>query len=306
MQQAEAGSTGAASAETTPAANPTAPAAEVVVETNATEPSAADVELFAAEGDDVAVVTAPAPAAVPVVDPAAPAAPAVAPVAIPAVATPAPAAAPAAQPAASPAAVVPAVAEPAKPVVEVAETPEAKTARETAEKVADEKLFNGLVDYYKIPDDMAARLPTEPEMVLPVLAARVHQAVVRSVATMMSQQLPQHIGQVIHLQKVDREAKEAFYKAWPGLTAYEEQVLQAGAMYRKLNPTASPDVAIKAIGKIVSDSLGFTVASAPAASAAAAVAAAPAVFAPAGSSGARSAAPATTENEFERMAAETD
>ena len=313
-QEAGAESTAGASAETTPtpAANAeAAPAADLAVggegdsdTVDADGPSKADVELFSDVADGE-TETATKPAVV-----AAPAATPVKPATVPVAATPAtPAAAAPATPEVKPA-VTPAVtpaAEPAKPAAAAAETSEAKTVREAAEKADEEKLFNGLVDYYKIPDDMAARLPTEPENVLPVLAAKLHQALARSMTQMISQHLPQQIAQVQHLQRVDMEAKNSFYAANPDLKQYEEQVLQAGTMYRKLNPTAAPDVAIRAIGKIVRDSLGLTVATPGGGTvpAAATAALAPA-FSPAGSAGARSAAAPSSENEFERMASELD
>lgn len=216
-----------------------------------------------------------------------------------------PAATPAAQtPAATPQGEQPAPTPPAIPQgkkTPAAETPEQRTAREAADKQREEEQFNGLVEFYKIPDDMAAKLPTEPENVLPVLAARVHQSIARGVQTMLAQQLPEYISQTMEVQAAEERSKSAFYAKWPQLKQHEQQVLQAGQLYRAMNPAASADDAIQAIGEIVTKALGITVAAVPATPAAPAPAA-PAPLRPAAVGGSRVVAPPAEENEFTQLA----
>jgi len=252
-----------------------------------------------------AAVPAPAkPAAAP-----APAKPAAAPAAPKPAAAPAPAAPAPAAPAVAPA---PAPAPAAAPVAApVAETPEAKVVRETAERTAaaagEKQLFDGLVDYYKLPDDMAARLATEPEQVLPVLAARVHQAVVQGVQKMLGQELPRFLQNAKTFEETETKARDAFFLRWPSLSHKEhgKQVLQVGALFRQLNPNATPDEAIERIGRVVHEALGLVIPAAgpggPAAGAPVALAAPAAPFKPAGGGGAP-AAPAPSSNEFEQIA----
>jgi hypothetical protein len=101
-------------------------------------------------------------------------------------------------------------------------------------------------------------------------------------------------------------AQAEFYKAWPSLKGYDKQVLQVGALFRQLNPNATPQEAIERIGKVVHEALGIAIpapgAAAPASPAVPAAPAKPAApFRPAGGSGA-SPAPAPSGNEFEAMA----
>lgn len=218
-----------------------------------------------------------------------------------------PAASPVAQPATVPAQ------PPVQPVTPPApvETPEQKAAREQAERTAAEaeekKLFDGLVQYYNLPEELAAQLPTEPEKVLPVLAAKVHQAVARSVHQLMlqyEQRMPQMLNQIQKVQESESADRKAFYDAWPALVQYEKQVLQAGALYRQLNPSATREQAIAAIGRIVSESLGITAAPPPPGQPPVAPQppAPPASFRPAGVGTAAGGQPPASTNEFEAIA----
>jgi hypothetical protein len=225
----------------------------------------------------------PAPAAQPA-QPAAPAQPAVAQPAAPAPATPA-------QPAAQPAA-------PAK-------TPEEITAAQQAEA---KKNFDNLVAYYKLPEDMAEKLPTEPEVVLPFMAARLHQEIARGVERMVQEALPHAIRNVMTAEQTEERSKKAFYDAWPQLSGYEKQVLEVGTMFRRLNPDAPPEEAIKRIGETVMTALGLQIAPGTAQPGAPAAPAQPAarqpVFQPAGGGGSGRGAPPADDNVFTQMAEE--
>lgn len=250
---------------------------------------------------------APAPAAPPA-SPATPASPAP----TPAAATPAAPTTPAA-PAAAPAAAD----TPAAPAPAATETPPAAKTPEqleaerqaaiTALAEAQKKQFDELVDYYKIPDDMAARFQTEPEVVLPQLAAKVHQAIAINLERTLSSVVPNLIRNVAKMDSVEAEARTAFTARWPELVKHEPEVLRIGAIYRQLNPNATRETAIERIGQLVYEALGLTP-PAPAAGGASALAAPAAPAAPArpftpagGAGGARGPAPAG-DNEFEAMA----
>lgn len=249
-----------------------------------------------------APVAAPTPAA-PVQPPAQPPV-AAAPAALPAAVQPPPAVAPIAQPPA--AAPAPAVL-PAAPVAP-AETPEQKVAREQAERTATEKqekeALDALVKEYNLPEDAVAKLSTEPEQVLPWLAAKVHQnvqtSVVNAVTRLLSERLPAMIQQSQTLMTTEAKSRETFYGRWPQLKDHEATIIKAGKMFRELNPNASPQVALEAVGKLVCDSLGIPVT---------AVGAPPAVpaasaFRPAGAGSAPGGAPPASDNVFTSMAEE--
>ena len=142
---------------------------------------------------------------------------------------------------------------------------------------------------YGLPEDMAVKLQTEPEQVLPYLAARVHQNVVQQVVgrvtELLTTQLPTMIRNHQAISEAELTAKNTFYGRWPQLKVHEETVKKAGVMFRSLNPNADSQTALEAIGKLVCDSLGIPqgTGGAPAAPAAPASPAAPA-FRPAGGS----------------------
>lgn len=212
---------------------------------------------------------------------------------------------PAAEPAKAP---EPVKAPEAPKAAETPETPEAKTAREKKEAddfaAQETKLFGGLVEYYKLPDDMAEKLATEPELVLPHMAARVHQAIAKGVQRMIAEQLPQYIDHHMQVSSKEAAAKKAFYDAWPQLAKNEAEVLRAAQLYNQLNPNATPEQRIKAVGRIVAESLGIAVAApgTPGAPAAAVPAPAPAPFRPAAGGGAVAGKPPSPDNEFTAIA----
>jgi hypothetical protein len=206
--------------------------------------------------------------------------------------------------------------QPAPPTQPVAptpptETPEQVSARQVAERTALEAktkgLFDELVRQYTLPDDMAARLPTEPEQVLPFLAAKVHQHVMAQVEQMVARELPGRIHQVVEFGRKETEAKNAFYSAWPTLNPAEhhEKVMMIGALFRQMNPSATAEEAIQRIGRVVHEALGMPLPVAtPKAPPQAPPPPAPQPFRPAGGSGGGRAATAPVGNDFEQMAHE--
>lgn len=195
----------------------------------------------------------PSPAPTPSPTPAPTSAPTPAP-------TPAPSATPSPTPAPTPApteTVTPSPT-PAPTPASSAETAEQKLAREAKEKEQAAAYTKQLEDYYQIPEEHAARLPTEPEKVLPVLAARVHEAVLRSAQQWVMQAVPHFLQQHDTAQKAEAESKKAFYNRWPDLAPHEKQVLEIGAMFRQMNPQATAKDSIEKIGQIACAALGIT------------------------------------------------
>lgn len=116
---------------------------------------------------------------------------------------------------------------------------------------------------YALPADQATALLTEPETVLPKLAAKLHQDIMTNVLAVMQAHLPQAVETVTAQRIRESEAKQEFYSAWPELKGYEKQVLAAGAMFRQINPTAPKEQAVQAIGQLAMQALGLTRAVAP-------------------------------------------
>jgi len=113
---------------------------------------------------------------------------------------------------------------------------------------------------YAVSEDDANKLQTEPELVLPQMAARMHMEITKTLLTAMQSIVPDIISNQQSLRSADEEARTAFYSANPDLNdpKYEQAVLKVAGMYRAANPTASRAEAVKTIGTMVRLSLGLT------------------------------------------------
>lgn len=106
---------------------------------------------------------------------------------------------------------------------------------------------------YQFSEDEVVALQTEPEKVLPKMAAKlfidVQEAAIRSVVQM----LPQVVGQVNQTQTRDQQATAAFVGANPDLAdkKYHADIMDAAKTFRKRNPKATPQEAIAKIGQMV-------------------------------------------------------
>jgi len=261
MPEGETGSTSSTSPAPTPSptaapATPEAPAAAAGEDNGEVEDLSASPEDWAALSAETDEDEPAAPVATP-----APAAPAPAPAAAP---SPSPAPAPAqpgapATPAAAPAAPAATPATPATPVA----TPAAPAPQRTAEELEAEarqaaKTYqDGLEKAYQLPEDLATQVATEPELVLPKIAAQLHMAVEHAVLQRVSQMIPGYISHHQVITVKEEQAKAAFFEANPDLTNYDAQVRQAGLMFRSLNKDATPEQAILAIGNMVRSAMGL-------------------------------------------------
>jgi len=158
--------------------------------------------------------------------------------------------APVAQQAAS--VVPPTVTQPEAPKVEPSTQPDYATWR-------GEKMQDLAKNLYAVSDEDAAKLLTEPEVVLPQLAARMHMEVLENAMRAMQAMVPQVLRSVQSYEKVEQDARSVFHQANPDLAdpQLEPAIFEMGKIYRKLNPTATPDVASIAIGNLVRASLGI-------------------------------------------------
>ena len=247
-----------------------------------------DVEEVSVEGDSEVVETTKAEAPVKADEQAAPAA---TPPATPPVVPPAPPAAeippqPAAQPT------------PAQPGQPPADYQAWRQTRET-------ELASTL---YVINDADAQALLTEPETVLPRMAARMHMEVMESTMRALQSVLPQAIQGYTQHEQANTQAKQFFSGVNPDLAnpAYEPYILQFGEVYRKVNPSAGPEEAARAIGSLVRSALGIAAPQqgvTPPPAMQVSQQPAPVPFTPARGSGTGSAAPAPA-NPFAQLANE--
>lgn len=139
----------------------------------------------------------------------------------------------------------------------VTQTPEQARQAENAYMAQLENL-------YKFDEETTLTLQTEPEKVLPALAAKLHLDVMKSVLAQVQGMIPEVMQQQTTMSTRETKAKGEFYGSWPELQKYEAQVLEVGKMYRAMNPTASAEEAIQRIGETAMTALGLTRAAPPA------------------------------------------
>ncbi len=143
---------------------------------------------------------------------------------------------------------------PAEPAPAATETP---TTAEDVSKMREE-FHATLKDYYKFDDETALRLQTEPELVLPQLAADLHLGVLDAVMQQLPQRMYGMMEQFTASTQRETAARNEFTEAFPELKGQEEVILRVGKMYRAAKPTATRAEAIKAIGEFTMQSLGLT------------------------------------------------
>lgn len=138
------------------------------------------------------------------------------------------------------------------------ETEEQRQERERKAAEEEKQAFAKLTDYYKIPDEMVERMRTEPELVLPELAAKVHTAVFQGMQQWATQIIPQYLAHQRQLDEANSKAKETFYSRWPSLAKHEKEVLQVGKMFGQMNPKATPQERLEKVGQLACAALGIT------------------------------------------------
>jgi hypothetical protein len=145
---------------------------------------------------------------------------------------------------------------PVQPSAEPSPTP-APTAPPVDIAALRKTYLGELEDYYKIDADTASQLQTEPELVLPKLAASVHIEVLDAVMSALPQRVMALIQQNADFTKREATAKDYFFEEYPELRNHEDTVMRVGRMFREANPKASKAEARKQIGEFVMMSLNL-------------------------------------------------
>lgn len=170
-----------------------------------------------------------------------------------------PAAAPAAEPASGepkPAAQEPTAPTPVQPVT----PPPMPTASPEEYQTWRTNRLTQLEQNYALDPESATALLTEPETVLPKLAAKVHMEVLENSMRAMQAMVPVMMQQVSHYNEVNSRAKNLFTSVNPDLAdpRLESTILELGTVYRNVNKTAPPEQAARDIGNLVRAALGLT------------------------------------------------
>jgi len=107
-----------------------------------------------------------------------------------------------------------------------------------------------LAEQYALSEDDARAMLTEPERVIPKLAAQLHMDVVDTVINAVFSRLPAIVHGVQQSSAANRTAEDSFFKAWPQLKdpKHQQVVWSAVANYRALNPQAKMEEVVRAAG----------------------------------------------------------
>lgn len=262
------GAPGAATPDAPPVepAAPAAPAAPGSEKTPATaEALESHINELLAEDDEHAgrspatpVTTTPATHVAPAPSaPVAPTSPVAAPVAAPVApvpVTPQPAAAqpPAAPPPDTPPVAAPPV-QPAAPVDQEAQRVEAQKRREVFTQMLEKQ--------YEVPEAQRDEVNTNPSVLLPKLAARLHLEVLEAATQGLAAVIPQIVAQVIERRNASEQNERDFYTVWPQLKRENPQHHQTvqtllGTII-SMNPRISKADAIKQAGASALVALGI-------------------------------------------------
>ena len=143
---------------------------------------------------------------------------------------------------------------------EIKQAPEDQRPTLTTEQVtaARQKFEEALADRYRFSEDDTVLLQTEPEKVLPKMAARLQMDVLETIGKHLQQQVPMMIQEFTQQSARETQAQSQFFTAWPELRGYDQQIVQMGTAFRQMNPSATAEEAVERIGKMTMDALGLT------------------------------------------------
>lgn len=146
---------------------------------------------------------------------------------------------------------------PVQPETQAPEVPAQPPATPEAIRAAEMQYMQQLQGLYQFDEQTALKLQTEPEKVLPALAAKLHLDVMKTVMGQVRGMLPQMLEVQTQSSALETKAKEQFFSAWPELKGYDKQVMEVGRMFRQINPSAPAEEAVKRIGEIAMATLGM-------------------------------------------------
>lgn len=116
-----------------------------------------------------------------------------------------------------------------------------------------------LTPQYALTDEETSAMLTEPEKVLPKMAASVHARVIQNVLAQLPQILPNLIRQIQQADTQENTLRTKFFAVNDDLTdaKFAQAINVAGATFRQLNPTADVETAAFQVGNMVRMALGM-------------------------------------------------
>jgi hypothetical protein len=115
-----------------------------------------------------------------------------------------------------------------------------------------------LTTAYAVSEEDSTRLLTEPEAVLPKIAAQLHMQIMEDTLAAVQRMIPHMVPQVVQGTNREKEARALFFAKNPDLVKHEKEVMTMGKVFRQMNPKAGPEEAAEKIGNLVRSSMGLT------------------------------------------------
>ena len=105
-------------------------------------------------------------------------------------------------------------------------------------------------EHYKLSDDLAELVETDPAQAIPKVAAKVYLDAVTGVMGQLGKVLPAAVSAVLQAKEKETAAEREFYKAWPDLDPQRdgEVVARIAQVYRQLNPDAPFEQFVRDVG----------------------------------------------------------
>lgn len=116
-----------------------------------------------------------------------------------------------------------------------------------------------LEQLYAFSDEDASAMQTEPELVIPRLAAKMHAEIMSDVLQGIKAIVPHYVTQHTTQVSAEEQAWNDFYSANEDLrtVATRDQVLAVAQIYRQMHPQAQGADLLKGIGKVMRQTMGL-------------------------------------------------
>lgn len=123
---------------------------------------------------------------------------------------------------------------------------------------AESELLKRFEALFPISEEDTLTLRSEPEKVLPKMAAAATYASIRQTIAYLSTNLPHMMEEVLRTREARTTAEDMFWSSNPNLdrAKHRDSLVRFGQAYRTANPTASVDQFIKDVGLMVAAANG--------------------------------------------------
>jgi hypothetical protein len=121
-----------------------------------------------------------------------------------------------------------------------------------------EKAEQRLVQQYRLSDEWAVKVESEPAEAIPQLAAMLHMNLMEEFVNLFSARLPEAMEHHLQWRDSTRSKEAAFFQAYPALAEHKEETQKIAQMWRQMNPAADENTAIKGIGAVAMAALGLS------------------------------------------------